>query len=332
MSNAKISSIVWCRLNTRNFTTSPDTLGLSHTFYFETYKVSFVLPPVDLVSEDEQEFSRLTIRSRLIVGEELVPHRIAVNSIDVKVEMQETVSLPTEVLQVYPNAYGLLSELKQKEFDAVITKYREVIMGAFNYWLRVMRWKTNTHYIGRPGVDNKITQRSIYLMEKGMEKPYWIESQVYHIPAATHVTMIEWKEAEKILESGYEPLVFYEYLFDARYNLSLGDVYRAVTDLAVAAETYFRALVMRSLHSTIGHGLKKYIDETNIRAVISKFLPDILNESEMKEYKRLDSIIQELFNTRNNMLHSGHSANLSVVNCRKYIDAINALIQIRNIS
>ncbi len=92
-----------------------------------------------------------------------------------------------------------------------------------------------------------------------------------------------------------------------------------------------RVKVMKQLPLGLNDTLRRYIDEANIRQVLNHFFPELLNDNEKRLLKGINSILQQLFNARNAILHSGYKADLAPNECQKYLEATQKLISLGSI-
>jgi predicted transglutaminase-like cysteine proteinase len=118
-------------------------------------------------------------------------------------------------------------------------------------------------------------------------------------------------------------------MFDAIEHLKLGDLQRAVVDMAVSCESYLRLLIANNLPVDLLNSIKEYIDDVNIRPVLMKFVPEIFNEEERKRLQKIEGALNKLFDTRNDILHAGRAEHLTMPDCEKYLKATRELIRLR---
>jgi hypothetical protein len=318
----------WNRFITRNLAITPDLLGLSHEFRFEKGQVRVELPTADNSMEDMTRDQRLSLLSYKEEDGRKVPTRIWVNSVDVLVRLNNGVSVPEQVLTRHPNAYELLSEEQQRQLNQLAETHGDIAEKAFDVWLRTLRWKSNNGTIGRPEVHGYESGWSTYLLNDETKWRFWASPHVLTVPPGKPITLAEWQEVQEVLERSQEPPVCIDLMFDGMEHLNVGDLQRSVVDLAVACEAYMRARVMQNLPGGLTEAVKRYIDEANIRQVLNHFFPEILSEEQKNLLKSINSSLQQLFNARNAILHSGYKEDLTTTECNKYLDTTQKLISI----
>jgi hypothetical protein len=318
------------RFITRDLEVEPKLLGLFHEFHYDNSLVKVVLPSSDCLTLPRQSDQRLRVRTRrkLDDGKE-EPYGIEVMSVDVTVFKDQTIQIPAQALDVYPNAYNLFSEDQCKKLEELTEEYSTIARESFDLWLRTLRWRSMKWYIGRPEIHGIESGWSTYLLDD-TQKRFWVSAicggTVYFTEP---ITMIEWESVERSLKNGEKPPIYYDLMFDARGHFRLGDYARAVVDAAVACETYLRTLVAQELPEELNETLKKYIDDANIGQVLNHFIPKILNDDEGERFSKIKSKLHELFNARNGILHSGRFEGITEEKCKKFLDVTRELITLK---
>ena len=72
----------------------------------------------------------------------------------------------------------------------------------------------------------------------------------------------------------------------------------------------------------------RYIDEANIRQVLNRFFLESLIQDQEKTLQTIKSTLHQLFNARNEILHSGYKEGLTQAECQNYLDATERLLAI----
>jgi len=324
----QIEAVSWNRFLTRYLAIVPGLLGGRHQFIFDGKAATIELPSHDEISEDPAHQGRAEIFSWREVDGTKIPTRVWINSVDVRVQLDRKVHVPEQVLCQPPNAYDILSKEKQQQLNGLAEDYGSIAERVFDTWLRTLRWKTNNGLIGRPQVIGPQSGWTTYLIQETSMHRFWAAHQVFKVPYGQPVTPTEWNEVEQALNNGIASPVYYDLMFDADEHLRLEDFQRSVVDAAVACESYMRQKVMQHLPSSLHDSIRKYVDEANIRQVLNNFLPELLNEEQMKIVKGISSSLQQLFNARNTILHSGRKTDLTLDECQKYLDVTRKLIAI----
>jgi hypothetical protein len=328
MNYLQVEIVSWNRFITRNLVIVPEMLGLEHEFLLGQSKVRIKLPDNKDIPTSNAEHSRLLTFTYKIVDGNQVPTMFGVESVDVLVQLGKQVSIPEEMLTEPPNAYDLLSKEQQTQLDEMAQAHGDVAREAFDVWIRTLRWKSHIGVIGRPEIHGFESGWSTYLLNDETKTRLWRETQILTLPPGKPITLEEWNNAEEVLKLGERPPVYIDLMFDGMEHLDLGDFRRATVDFAVACEAFVRSKVLQQLPHALSEPIKRYIDETNIRYVLRHFFPETLSEDQKKILKRIDSALHQLFNARNDILHSGYKEGLTGSECQKYLNATQKLIAI----
>lgn len=195
-------------------------------------------------------------------------------------------------------------------------------------WIRTLRWKCQDSAIGRPEIHGSETGWRTYLVDASSQKEIWGSVHTLAVEGYKPVTVENWIAVGDALRKGLSPPVSYDLLFDGEEHLKTGDLQRAVVDLAVACESFIRAEVMRQLPSNLNDALREYIGKAPVRQVLTGFFPKVLTAEEDKDLKRLASVLHELFDDRNTILHLGHKEDLTRDDCERFLEAARELVSI----
>ena len=328
MTNSQVDLLSWSRFITRNLVVVPELVGKVHEFQFEKKLVSIELPTADKLTDNRDDDSPLHIAAYKEKNGHKNPVKIAVNSVDVLVRINERVSLPKEVLTRHPNPIDLVSREQEKLLDELITTYQDVASRAFDLWIKTLRWKSSNSAIGRPKVYGPESGWSTYLLNKATKQRFWAGPHVLTGKIHKPITLSEWHEVEKSLQLGKKSPVYIDLMFDGIEHFKLGDLQRSVVDLAVACEAFMRVRVTQNLPDGITAPVLEYIDEAPIQRVLDKFFKEIWSDNQNSQLKSIRSNLHQLFNARNDILHYGHKEDLTSADCKKYIEATKKLIAI----
>jgi hypothetical protein len=329
MSDLQLQVASWNRFVIRGLGVKPELLGSIHEFLFQNLKVKIELPHKASFIEEEGDGARATIFSWREADGNRIPVEVAINSVDVIVYLQEDVAVPEKVLHVPLKAFDLFSESRQKHLDNLASQHGVLAEEAFDLWIRIVRWKTNSSGIGRPEIHGASSGWSTYLFDLATQKRFWAAPHILTIRGVASIDTTTWNEIQIALQARLKPPIFYDLMFDAIEQMEVGDLQRAVVSMAVACEAYMRNLLMQQLPQNLNDRLKRYIGEANIRRVLDNFLPELLNNNEKNLLTEIISDLVELFTSRNTILHSGKKEGLTHEECKTYLIATRKLIGIR---
>jgi hypothetical protein len=333
MTDSQINILSWNRFITRNFSVAPELLGLSHEFLFKNAQVKIELPSADNLPKEitaksmrESIDSILTINSYRLEDGRKIPTGVLVRSVDVKVCLNETITLPEEVLTSQPNPIELLSEEQRNRLDKITNPHTDLAYEAFDRWIRILRWKSNKGSIARPEIRGFESGWGTYLLNGATERPFWGIPPGLRVYLYVPMTLSIWHDVEAALKHGQESPIYIDSMFDGIEQFKVGNLQQSVVYLAVACEAFMRARVMQNLPKGLTTAVVKYIDEAPIRQILERFFTDTLDNEQNKAFKRIKSCLHKLFDARNTILHSGYKEDLTSHDCQQYIEANKKLI------
>ena len=325
MKDSKVDLVSWKRFITSSLVVVPKLLGSTCEFQFENSQISIELPAASEL-KDKTEDSKLRITAYKKQNEREIPTRVAIKSVDVLVNLNRKITIPDQVLARQPNVIDLLSEKQQEHLNKLSDDYGDVASRAFDLWIRVLRWKSSNGSICRPEIHGAESGWATYLLDNSTKQRLWAGPHRLTLRVHDAITPAHWRAAEETLRRGKASPVYIDLMFDGIEQYKLGDLRRSVVDLAVACEAFMRSEVLHSLPKGLTDSVLKYINEANIRQVLSHLYKDTLSVEQRKFLKDIDSTLQQLFNARNTILHSGHKKDLTSADCEKYIEATKKLI------
>ncbi len=330
MNNVELEVETWNRFKTTGFWAEPELLGMFHKFKFDQYQVRIELPSKDDIPKEGIDGDKLSFHGYREIDGRKIPVQFWIHTVDVSVLLPNKIRFPEQILAQPTNAYELFSKNQQNSLNTQANRFNEVAKNAFDVWLRTLRWKCNSSEIGRPELDSFETGWATYLVDRATKKRIWAATQMLTLRGGTLITIKNWNEAGNALKKDLRPPVYYDLIFDAVEHMKIGDLQRTVVDLAVACESYLRILVMERLPDNLINSLRNYIDLANINQYISRFFLESLNEQEKKQFtEKLRNGLVKLFDARNTIMHSGRKTDLTIDECRKYLEITQKLISIR---
>jgi hypothetical protein len=318
----------WNRFLTRDLVILPDLVGSNHRFQFEDLETTIKLPGPDKLPIKPNEGELLSYNGWREVDGKNVPLYYWVHAVDITVSLPIPISLPNGILEKAPNACEVVTPPKQEELNELAKSNQSIAERAFDRWLRVMRWKCDDSSIGRPEIRGHGSGWGTYLITSSGQR-VWIWHDAFRSKRCKTITLEMWKTAESALQENLSPPVYIELMFDAIEHMKRGDFQRALVDMAVACETYLRKLVADSLPDGITKSIVEYVDNCNIRNVLTKFVPELANEEEKKALKAITSTLHQLFDNRNDALHTGRVSGVTLPECERYLEATKRLLQLR---
>jgi hypothetical protein len=331
---ARVELTCWNRFHTRNLAVALELLGQSHVFALGEHEVGICLPSADRLPKDYTPGTHVIGDRLSISGWQRTqdggyqPLEVHVDDVDVVIGIPGKYTIPEGALSRPAIAYELFSEQQRKYLDKLTMDYGNIARRAFDLWIRTVWWKADAYRIGLPEVIDVETGWSTYLHEKETQKDVWASGHIFTVYAAKVVTDEQWDEISEALNSGEQPPIYWDLLYDAMGHLERGDLQRAIVDAAVAAETYMKTKVHEGLPPDLDDPLRKYIDSAQIWRVRDKFFPARLEAEQRKQYSTLKPVLNQLFDDRNDIMHTGQKEGLTEQHCRKIIDSVRDLLSL----
>lgn len=325
MDNDRISLELrsWNRFRSPGLVVKADLLGATHTFDFAGRSCTVTLPPTSEALKSDSERGRLYCYTEDGDGKKAISYEI--HSVDLSVNVLSPISLPKSVLAHSPNAYDLLQKQEQTALGVLAKDCHDLALHSYDLWLRTMRWRTQQPLFGRQSVESIETGWSTYLLDRDSGHRVWADTQTIVIGVNSEITRTVWDTTQQCLSSSLIPSIAVDLYADAVFHMMNGDLERAVADAAVAAESYIRSKIQESLPTDAGVELRKFLDEANIRPVMTKLFPEAIASMGAGTMK-IASVVHELFDARNKILHLGTLPGLSGEKCSKYVEAVRSLI------
>jgi hypothetical protein len=198
----------------------------------------------------------------------------------------------------------LFNDEQRRSMDEQSDRLYHLANRAMEYWLRVVRWKTQFHLINRV----------LYSTGGGFDGGALINAQsgtrfytprvgrTFVMPPQHVVTQNEWTDITLALGDGTEPPIWYDYFISAKQRMEEGDTLAAILDLAIASEARIRTFMNNTLPSELPEGYQRTIRRVNISDVMTRWqaygLPNLVGLNHVKM----------LFEIRNGIMHSGKDA------------------------
>lgn len=143
--NIKLRS--WNRYVIDGLAVCPEVMGMRHLFPFDRAEIEIQLPSCKEVDRDNRHDQVAGVTSWSADGQ---PIKYEIYKVDVIVRLKQCIPLPAKVLDVNANAFELISEQQQRELEDISKEHGRLAESAIEYWLSVLRWKTDDYRISRP--------------------------------------------------------------------------------------------------------------------------------------------------------------------------------------
>lgn len=264
---ADVQVNVFNRFSLDRFFISPELIAAKHQFNFDGRPVTLSLPGLDKETVPLQ-WKRLECD---MWNSAHTPLRYQVNNLDVEMEIADTVRVPEPVLHLQPNQFELFTAQEQEYLNRTATDAAPIVRRAFEYWLRVLRWKSGIGYIGEPSIKYAGHEGGALLRERQSGHRMWLGPQVLQAKRAQPITSSQWEATQAALTAFKLPPVWFDFLFDSEMRLNNGDLIGAVLSLAIALEVNVRTIFSHDLRmSNIEQVVLDIFDLTNLRTLLNR--------------------------------------------------------------
>lgn len=304
----KIEATSWNRFHTRDLSVEREVMGRVHEFQFEGRNVRVSVPSEEQADRDRKyEALASCVRMRRDEGKE-IPTGYRVHKVDVSIDLEHGVVIRKELLERPPNRKELIPEGKQRYFEETCSQLDHIAHRAFDYWIRVVRWKAGFWEIGQPEVRGASSGGGAYLANKNGGQRFWAGTVYFRAPFGRLIAADIWSLVQEALATGAEPPIWLEYLFDAQQKHETGDQSGCVLSLAIACESMLRHIVNEQVpdRQKADPKLWDVINEVNIRGLMRHITGFDFWDKRWK--KNCDwPLIHGIFNKRNDIIHLGQN-------------------------
>lgn len=309
----KVEPLSWDRFLLRSFEVSEPLLGKSHEFNFRGKAARITLPGIELLERGPGYDVALQRTSYRMADGEIKNARYQVFFADVRILVAEGVEVPCEVFGRPCNQFDKIPQSQQHEYDRIAKEYHDIAYGAFEYWLRVIRWKTLGFDIGQPEILSNESGWSTYLHASHTGTPFWIGSARIIVEPFHTVTEEHWEEIGQATHRAEEPPIWFELVFRGQLRMKRDDLQGAIVDCAVASETLMRSALSGQLEGLVGNDILDALAELNIMQVFNRFVKKRYAKALKRE---LLSPLHRLFSLRNQIMHLGTVERIEAEECR----------------
>lgn len=219
--------------------------------------------------------------------------------------------------------YQSMTKSEQKRVHDTLEDCGETARRAFQFWLRIFRWKSRSGLIGRPATENLDEKWGLAFVDAktGEGLGFGIEHMTLNVNNA--VTLSDWKAIHRATKAGKEPPVWCELIFEGETAQWNGNLRGAALYYAIACETYLRSQFLREIPRKPDANVTEVIENhINVRPILRWYRRRQPGHLKKPEW----STVQKLMEMRNQIAHKGASVGISPSDCAKYLQASRALI------
>jgi hypothetical protein len=321
----KVKIASWNRFKSEGLAIAPDLLGRTHHFDFEGRRVEVRLPREEHLNRGEG-YDTLVECTTWFKGH--IPAYFHILRVDVLIDVSHEVELEEELLKHPPRREHLTTPSRAKFLDSTVEEHQSLAFRAFDYWIRVVRWKNDFWRIGQPEVYGYQSGWGTYLLVKGEEKHFWATGHTVPVPRTKAVAAEVWEAVQTALHEGLRPPTWFEFLYDAHQELEVGDKTGCILSLAIASETMFRRILEKQVPPAekIDPEFIETIAEMNVRTVmrhIKKF--SFWKNGEWEKYCNWNEI-HKIFDHRDKIMHVGYVGSVDTAALKKMVRSADKFI------
>jgi hypothetical protein len=323
LKRVKIAS--WNRFKSEGLAVAPDVLGRTHHFDFEGKRVEVRLPREEHLNRGEG-YDTIVECTAWFKGH--IPAYFHILRVDMLIDVSEEIELEEELLKHSPRREHLTSPSRMKLLDNTVEEHKSLALRAFDYWIRVVRWKNDFWRIGQPEVYGYQSGWGTYLLVKGEENRFWTTGHTISVPRTKALTAEVWGLVQTALQEEVRPPTWFEFLYDAHQELEVGDKTGCILSLAIASETMFRRILEKQVPDTekIDPEFMEAMSRMNVRTVmahITKF--SFWRNGEWKKYCNWAEI-NKIFDHRDKIMHVGYLGSIETAALKKMVGAADKFI------
>jgi hypothetical protein len=217
-----------------------------------------------------------------------------------------------------------MSSNEQNRARSLLANTDSTSRGAFQYWLRVMRWKTRNGLIGQPGLAALERGFGGSLIHKKTKAHIGYGMQRFTVRAEHVVTEQEWRQVGDAAKKNHESPIWCEILFDGEYFATSGNPRAALAYYAFASEVFMRSCFMNELPENANQNVREVIDRhVNARAILQRY---IAREFRGTLKGNTISNLHQLFDRRDDIVHRGKAGNLPAEELVRFRNAARDLL------
>jgi hypothetical protein len=295
-----------------------DLLGNYHCFKYKGHSVEIRMPLPN-------EVDKFRAAGSHVVGDEQIPFLSQVKIVDVHIEIPGAL----ECINIHDkNNVNPKHKLSNCDPDKLINELTSASIGAFSYWLDMVRLVTHDYNIGlRSRGPSSHEHASIVYKDSGKvicSGPVCLYSKIVDHGIESEV----WNKVQSELDKGSSLPIHYQFLIDADHALEDNRFKSCIIDLAMACETYLRFSVFDVLERC-PDDVKANMELANINAFTNGYFKNRVISSQKSRYEKLKKDhLNSLFDARNKLVHMGEEERVTRENCIRFLGATQDLFSV----
>ena len=310
MSSEKINfdGMAWARADVEGLEVVGTVLSKRHDFLDdEGRKASIVLPTgtfKDAIHPDEKSEQRVSLRSWISDSPELSTAHYRVSSVDVELEVSESLSAPETLFGQAINAYELVGKRAADSNSKTVETYNLHLLRVLERWEEVVRWVTNSSALGSPDWVTRVHSPRLHFMRilRAHDRAdFWGAGGHIAARRATRIDDAAWMQIGTVLTSGQRPPIWFRYLDDLHHRFVKSDYVGTLLSCAIACETVAREVFWNVAGQTANGSARELVDRVAIQNILQRWTGITGLDKEKTHIHQ----IHKIFDKRNTLVHVG---------------------------
>ena len=243
-------------------------------------------------------------------GGEIIDASYSIYSVDVTIDIPRKFRVRQGSVKG-DTAYEKMSESERSNAARALDELGAIAPKAYDYWLRVVRWRARSGLIGQPSLTlgGGPVDWGARLVDS-QSKSLGYAKGVYRIPVETKLNQTKWLEISHYLKKSVEPPIWCELFFEGVHLLYHGNVRAGLANLAFASEVFVRSQFMDELPEELNPNVREVIN----RQIYPRMILDnyIKKEKSANLQKKTLSKIHQLLSIRDQIVHHGKCPILNI--------------------
>jgi hypothetical protein len=307
-----------------------ELLGATHEFVFEGRKVSVSLSQKFYFKDDEKSDIAHEKIARCVAWRGNQCLDISVNIIFVTVELQKNdgIIVDEAVVKSEESANALFWERNsQEDFQKAGRTISNIASRAFDFWCRILRWKTSCHLFGSPVVGYDAHPSWRYIASADPLKYVASLNDIIVLTKLPAVSVEAWSTVQEALGTGLQPPIWIDFWHEAMRRRSAGDLRGAILDGAVSLESFLRHRLLQALDPLPEEdaAIRKRIENWNMTDILSN-LGKVSTLRALEIGADTTTRMRKTFDTRNSMMH-GRQVDLDEEMVGQTLRMVKSLVQ-----
>lgn len=307
-----------------------ELLGAAHKFVFEDRNVSVSISRKFYFQNDEKSDIAHEKIARCVVRRGNQCLEVSINLIFVTVELLENDGIVVDEAMVKSeeNANALFwGKNSQEDFRKAGRKISNIACRAFDFWCRILRWKTSCHLFGSPTEGYEAHPGWRYIASSDPLKHVASFNDTIVITQLPAVSVEAWSAVQEALDASRQPPIWIDFWHEAMRRHSAGDLRGAILDGAVSLESFLRHKLLQALDPLPEEdtAIRKRIENWNMTDVLSN-LGKVSTLRALEIDADATKRMRKTFDTRNSLMH-GRRVDLDEAMVGQTLKMVRSLVQ-----